>query len=154
MENISGFKFQKVIPDKAYNVHINTPGFEYSYGIGDKTVNPLFYVNDEKAQSIGVYEGMNKTALAKKEFPDYTSWYVGLPEYSAGLMKFLLKNTSAHFYGIKDEIFYVGNGMVIMHTAQKGIHKIYFKNGKVTEYNVPEGGATIMFDSESGKVLL
>ena len=102
---------------------------------------------------MGVYSQNGAVAIARKELPESKAWFVGLPDQSGGVMKYVLKQTPAHVYGTDKEVFYVGSGMVIMHTGKQGLHRITLKNGKVSEYLVPAGGATVIFDADTGRVI-
>ena len=153
MKALTGINFNVIKPEKPYEIIIDTKDFNYKYGTSNKPLNPLFVVDDAKAETIGVYEEMNKTAIAKKAMNGFTSWYVGLPEYGDKFMKYLLESTGAHFYGTQGDVFYVGNNMLIMHSAKAGKHKISLKNGKTVSCEVPEGGGTVIFDSETGEIL-
>ncbi len=110
-------------------------------------------MDDRNSSPIGFFNEGKKPAIARKELAECTAWFVGLPDPGAMLLDYILHQTPAHFFGSDKEIFYVGSGMVIMHTGKAGMHKIALKNGGTVEYQVPEGGATVIFDAETGEVL-
>lgn len=154
MKALTGFNFTLLRPTKPYEITINRKDFEYQYGVSKKPVDPLFVVDDTQAESIGLYTEIDKTAIARKKLKNYTSWYVGLPEYGDKLMKFLLKESGAHFYVDNGEIVYEGNNMLVIHSIKEGLHNIHLKNGKEIKCKFPKGGATLIFDPENGEVLI
>ena len=154
MKALTGFNFTLLRPTKAYEVTINRKDFEYQYGVSKKPVDPLFVVDDAQAESIGLYIEIEKPAIARKKLKNYTSWYVGLPEYGDKLMKFLLKESGAHFYVDNGEIVYEGNNMLVIHSTKEGLHNIILKNGKEIKCEFPKGGATLVLDSETGEELI
>ena len=153
MRTLTGIDFTVLKPEKPYEISIDQPDLKYKYGVSNKPLNPLFVVDDVNAETIGVYTELNKTAIAKKKLKGFTSWYVGLPEYGDILMKYLFQKTGVHFYGEQGEIFYEGNNMLIMHSIKEGKHKIHLQSGKTVDCEIPKGGATLIFDSETGKKL-
>ena len=153
MRTLTRIDFTVLKPEKPYEISIDQPDLKYKYGVSNKPLNPLFVVDDVNAETIGVYTELNKTAIAKKKLKGFTSWYVGLPEYGDILMKYLFQKTGVHFYGEQGEIFYEGNNMLIMHSIKEGKHKIHLQSGKTVDCEIPKGGATLIFDSETGKKL-
>ncbi len=153
MEATTGFKLAELKSDQMSEVEIDRDGVRYRYGLGKEPIRPLFYVTDPEASLVGTYTQERKPAIARKSLADCISWFVGLPENGTTVMKQLLQRTPAHIYGMDEEIFYVGSGMLILHTAKPGLHLVRLKNGKTVECMVPAGGATIILDADTGKAL-
>jgi len=149
----TGIKLGILPPGGEAGVSIGNDAFHYQYSFGAQAVSPLFFVSDKEVTPMGVYSQNGAVAIARKELPESKAWFVGLPDQSGGVMKYVLKQTPAHIYGTDKEVFYVGNGMVIMHTGKQGLHRITLKNGKVSECLVPTGGATIIFDADTGQII-
>jgi hypothetical protein len=124
-----------------------------SYRVGDDKVMPLFSVIDDKVKSYGHFVSTNNTAIAKKNLKEYTSWYVALPSYDSNLLKGLLHQTSAHFYTDTEDIIYVGDGLLGIHSTQGGNRTIRLKSGKQISISLPFGSSTTILDSETGNLL-
>ncbi|MCO5236553.1 MAG: hypothetical protein M9933_09820 [Chitinophagaceae bacterium] len=115
--------------------------------------HPLFYVNDKDALSLGVYASDNKTAIAKKELGDCTSWYVALPSYDPALMRGLLERSRAHIFNRDGVIVYSGSGLLSAHTKNRGVKEITLRNGKVVVLNMDDN-STFILNNITGEVLL
>ena len=119
----------------------------------DSPYKPLFFVKDDKTETLGVYLKGNQPAIVRKKLPDCTSFYIALPAYEAGLMKGILKLTHAHLYSEDGDIVYSGSGLLSFHTKTGGARKLILKNGKSINLN-PEENSTTILDNQTGEVLL
>jgi hypothetical protein len=118
-------------------------------------ISPLFAVEDKGCKSFGVYDGTNKTAIGKKKLNDFTSWYIALPSYNPEFLTEIIKRTSAHVYSDHlGDIIYCGNGILGVHSKEKGKRNITLKNGNVVEIEIKEAGGTIILDSNTGEIFL
>jgi hypothetical protein len=155
ISDVTGMPMEKFQPDKPVGITVTgLTDKEFSYSISDTVLSPLFSVSNKGVTSLGVYSGTNKIAIAKKQMKDYTSWYVAVPSYGNELVKALIKNTGAHIYNDSGDIFYVGDGLIGIHTKHGGNKTIKFKNGKQVQVAFPEGSSTTILDSETGDYIL
>jgi hypothetical protein len=125
-----------------------------AYTLGDKEISPLFSVQDPDATPFGRFRGTQHVALARKEFPDHSTWYVALPGRTVEPLRSILRSSGAHCYAAQGEIVYAGGGILAIHTATPGTHTIVLRNGSKVSFDLPEGASTLILDAESGAFLL
>jgi len=126
----------------------------YIYSDNKPVVSPLFTINDAQAIILGKYSKSGKPAIAIKKNPTFTSLYVAMPAYEPQLMGEVLNLTGAHQYSKSNDIFYAGNGILMMHTKNGGKKSITLKNGKTIVCSLPDEASTLIIDSETGEILL
>lgn len=129
-------------------------GYRYTYGLGRGPIAPLFAVDDPAAEVVGTYAQTGETAIARKALDDHTAWYVGLPSEEPTMLKTILRRTNAHHYSEQGDIVYAGGGIVVVHTEAGGRREITLLNGKNIVLDLPPEPATVLLDSETGRILM
>lgn len=121
--------------------------------VWETPLDPAFYVDDHGAESLGCYVHTDRTAFAVKHFNDFTSWYIAMPFDDVRLMQYIFQKAGVHFYNKSgNDIFYAGNGLLVIHTKIGGQQTIFLKNGRMVNINLSPLSTTIL-DSETGKIL-
>ncbi len=115
---------------------------------------PLFAVEDADAEILGVYSETGKGAIARKTFPHHGAWYVGLPAKGPEPLRTILRMSGAHVYSRQGDIVYDGGGVLVVHTAEGGEHRVSLRNGKEISFDAGNGPVTLAFDSATGESLL
>ena len=119
----------------------------------NSSYSPLFAVNDDKVETLGIYISDKKPAIARKKLHDCTSYYIGLPAYEPELIKGILQLSNAHKFTDEDDIVYSGNGLLSFHSKNGGLKKVALKGGKIVELNL-EKNSTVIIDNQTGEILL
>jgi hypothetical protein len=83
-------------------------------------VDPLFYVDDPSATTLGSYVQGGQPAFAVKRFSDWTSVYLGSPVANAALLRSIARAAGAHFYVDGEDIVYANESMIAIHTRAAG----------------------------------
>ena len=121
---------------------------------GEKPFEPLFVVEDENAASLGWYTENDAAGIAQKVMDGATSWFFALPPSDVRLIRYVLEQAGVHLYGDVNDIIYAGNGILTLHTKNSGVRTIRLRNGTSVDVTIPDGGATVLLDSETGEILL
>lgn len=152
---LTGFDLEELCQSSAPTISIeNTDGSLQSYEIG-QPVQPLLAINDPEAQILGTFDLPGKPgAIAKKEFPTHTSWFISLPSKEIEPLRSLLHKAGAHVYAESDAIFYGGGGILVLHSKTGGPHSVRLKSGQQIDLHLPDGPATVLIDSTTGELLL
>ncbi len=108
------------------------------YGNSTKGANPLLYVEDDTAISLGLYcmDSLGKTGLAVKEMEGWTSIYSGAMNLPVELLRNILKESGVHIYSENsNDVVYVSNNYVGLHSgiAEEKTIKL---NGNYAVYDV------------------
>jgi Concanavalin A-like lectin/glucanases superfamily len=118
---------------------------------------PLFYVDDKTATTIGTVKGTTKTGWAVKRFKDWTSVYVSLP---GALTPQLLRNIVAEAgitpIGPCDDVTTAGNGFITIHALYNGNKTLRWDKkcdllDLTTGKLAGKGINTISFDMKAGE---
>jgi hypothetical protein len=125
-----------------------------TFTLGDRQISPLFCVQDPGVDTLGFYRNSQHVALARKSFPDHTSWYVALPGKNVEPVRTILRSSGAHCYVSNGEIVYAGGGILAVHSKEGGKHQVTLRNGKTLTFEAPQGASTLVFEAESGVSLL
>ncbi|MGE0885271.1 MAG: hypothetical protein AB7P14_17130 [Blastocatellales bacterium] len=149
VSQIVGMKLQRAKVAKA-RVRVDRPAATFGF---DRSVEPLFIVNDPSAEVWGKLEGSNSAALAKKKSSDSTSWFSSVPLRNPELLRNILRTAGAHIYSEGNDVIYNGGGILTVHTLNGGKRTITFRNGRKIETELAPRSTTL-FDSETGKNLL
>ncbi len=96
-------------------------------------------------------EGERPSAFGCRQEENYTSCFASVPPIEPRLWRAILIRT-AHFFTSKD-VIYAGGGLLVLHTKTGGRRKVYLKNGKVVELDLPPGAATVAMDAETGALI-
>jgi len=128
----------------------NAPACTFGF---DRTIEPLFAVDDDAATVLGKLRGSEHPGLAGKGLAGHTAWFSSVPLRGANLLRYLLREAGAHIYDHQGDILYAGSGMVIVHSALGGPRTIALRNGRRIETQLP-AACTWVFDSETGEKLM
>ncbi|MEO8764013.1 MAG: beta-galactosidase [Ginsengibacter sp.] len=154
IESVTGIQVQQIDQKKTTTVVVNDSIVaNYSYSVWNNAVNPFFVISDKKALALGSLKDSGGVALARKEFPNHTSWLMSLPPSSSKLWRYVFQQADAHIYDTDEDIFYSGHGVLSIHTLKGGKRNIQLKNGTTLQVSLP-ANATVLLDSETGKLLL
>jgi len=142
-------------PSFTYDIRRGSDRSESSFQIKNdhSLYSPLFSVNDDKAEILGIYASGKKPAIVKKQLPDCTSFYIALPAYEPELMKGIMQLSKTHKFTEENDIVYSGNGLLSFHTKNGGLKKVALKNGKIVEVNL-EMNSTVILDNQTGDILM
>jgi hypothetical protein len=111
-------------------------------------------VDDPKARVYGTFAGTDIPALARKELPASTAWFVSVPGSDVEPLRSILQEGGAHRYTQAGEIVYGGGGLLVVHSSGAGAHEVTLRDGRVVRFESPEGATTVLLDSRTGDVIL
>ncbi|MEX0326177.1 MAG: beta-galactosidase [Puniceicoccaceae bacterium] len=152
---LTGINLTELNPEHAPNIQGKIGDSEpFEYRLDDKPSKPLLAVEDSGAESMARFANSGECAIARKSFPDHTSWFVSLPGMETEPLRSLLQATGAHVYGTTDAFFYGGGSILVFHTLDGGSQTVTLRNGKSIELDLPQGPATVLLDTGSGEVLM
>jgi hypothetical protein len=155
LSELIGMKMEEIKINKSPEIMVTKIGEKpFKYGVTSGAIQPLFSVNDPGVEKLAVYDGTDKTAIARKKMDGYNSWYIGIPSYSSQLMIDIIKTTAAHRYDENGDIFYSGNGLLGLHSKTGGMRSVKLKNGKIINLDLGERGSTTLLNDETGEVIL
>ncbi len=115
------------------------------YGNSTEGVNPLLYVDDGKATTLGRYcvasdnDSYNKVGLAVKQMDGWTSIYSGAMNLPVELLRSILKESGVHIYSENsNDVVFVSNNYVGIHSgiAEQKTIKL---DGNYAVYDVMNG---------------
>jgi hypothetical protein len=149
--DLTGMQVKQIdVPGKPA-VKVVAPGFpatEYSFR---GQVYPLVSITDKNAQSLGKLNGTENTIFARKNNPNFTSWYSTLPLHGPELMRKVLQEAGAHVYCSQTaDVLYSGSGLLWIHTVEGGRRTIRLKNGKTLEITLPPK-STMLYNNQTGE---
>jgi hypothetical protein len=150
---VTGMSVQQVKSSKITTVQLSQSAGGFSYNVSNRVVDPLFVVNDRNAITLGTLKDTTAVAVATKKFPNYTSWFMSIPNAKADFWRYVFKQAGAHIYDEQADIFYSGNGILSIHTLKGGERKIVLKNGKMINITL-KSNSTLLLDSTTGEVLM
>ncbi|MDY7010433.1 MAG: hypothetical protein SVV80_06725 [Planctomycetota bacterium] len=91
----------------------------------DAANNPLFYVDDADAEVLARFVANNRPSFAVKKFPQWTSIYYGSMAMPAEMIRRLARYAGAHVFLETEDIFYVDNHFMMIHTNNRpGTRKV------------------------------
>lgn len=124
-----------------------------NYWFQNKLVDPLFAVNDKRAEAFGISKDSSEVLFARKNFSDYTSWFIAIPPADPGIWRYIFSEAHAHEYDSTKDVHYSGGSILTIHTADGGDRAIVLKNGKKIELQLPANSTTLL-DAETGENLM
>jgi len=89
-------------------------------------LNPLFFVDDPAATTLGVLDGGGETGLAVKRFDDWTSIYSSAVTLPTGLLRAIADAAGVHIYSRRDDALYVNASFLGLHTRTAGRRRLSF----------------------------
>ncbi|MEX0330464.1 MAG: beta-galactosidase [Puniceicoccaceae bacterium] len=152
---LTGMDLKVLTPDQVPVIRGQLDDNEpFEYRLGDKPLHPLLAVNDPEAESVARFAATGDCAIARKRFPDHTSWFVSLPGREREPLCSILRATGAHVYGHSDAFFYGGGGILVLHTLTGGSKTVILRSGNSLNLDLPDGPATLLLDARSGDDLM
>ncbi len=140
---LTGMNIAAVNTSSILNVKIGTADYVANiagnrYGNSTAGVNPLLYVDDSSATTLGTYcvDSAGKTGLAIKEMDGWTSIYSGAPNLSVELLRCILKQSGVHVYTENsNDVLYQRDNYIGIHSAfaEKKVIKL---DGNYAVYDV------------------
>ncbi len=143
MEEMCGFKLEQLEKDER---SINACDTIFGY---KEPKTPTWYINEE-IEPLGRYSVSRKCGLAKKEFDGYVSYFSGIGNLSAGVLRYIAQNAGVFIYAENDTPVFVNSGVL----------GVYNTRNEYTEVKVPYDGefeeifSGKIYKSANGKVLL
>lgn len=146
MEKITGFSLAMENRKAALQVKITngtngiTKGLNGTYyGSKIERNSPIVYIEDDKAEILGILMDGNKNGLGIKRFDNWTSVYSSGINLSVGLLRGILKDAGVHLYSEDtNDVIYSNNRYVSLHSSVGGNKKITL-TGKYDVYDEFEG---------------
>lgn len=90
-------------------------------------LNPVFYIDDPQAETLGRYCIDKRTALAMKKQPGgWTSVYCATQILRSELIASLAEHAGCHLYNTQDDCVYANSRYVCIHAAYTGMHTLRF----------------------------
>jgi hypothetical protein len=97
----------------------------------NSTVGPIFYCKDPTARALGSLltdhqDGICQPGFAVKEFDDWTSIFIGVPNVPPSLLRNIARYAGCHIYS-DDSIVYASKYFLAVHTNRGGAKEIRLK---------------------------
>jgi hypothetical protein len=89
----------------------------------DSYLGPLFYLADKDAQTLGdivMAQGTCQPGFAIKEFPEWTSIYVAVPNIPAQVLRGIARYAKVHVYSEDGDVLDVSRNLLSVHTVSGG----------------------------------
>ena len=104
------------------------------------------------AEIIGVFDGCDMPAAAKKSFDDYTAWYFSVFPSDRDALREIFREAGVHIYSEGGEALLVGGGIAVICTDCDRDIQIRLKNGTEIRDSLP-AMTTAVYDTVIGKRL-
>jgi hypothetical protein len=134
MERLTGIKYGMLRKGMSSQTSIVDFSSKFTNGIFENTsygdsliLNPLFYVTDPQAQSLGVYYDNGKTSLAVKKVGSSTSIFCGSIILPPDLLKNIARGAGVHLYCDSLDIIDTNDAFLMFHAAGTGQKTIILK---------------------------
>ncbi len=130
MEKLTGIKFKANDGNSWPRVAITNPYHPISKKFHGTTVgleqmiNPEFNVVDKDAAILGRAELSGNPAFAIKDFPDWSSIYIGAYPLSPALIRSVSEYAGVHIYNNADDVLAVNKSYFSIHSTTPGKKKI------------------------------
>lgn len=106
-----------------------------------KHIRPAFYIADRQAETLAVWQGTDRAALASRQEPWGISVFCALPLVPRRFLHNLLLASGAHIYGADQDVWMANRSVVAVHTRHGGRRTI----------RLPE--ATDVMDGTTGRLV-
>lgn len=114
---------------------------------------PLFAVDDPKAEPAAHFSESAEIAAIRKPLADSVSWFFSLPPSDSALLREIFRQAGAHIYLETPDVLIAGGGLITVHTVDGGRRQIRLRDGNVIDITLPATSTTV-FDAETGRVVL
>ena len=111
--------------------------------------SPMFAVEDASAEKLGVFEGTEQVAFARKKFDAYTAVYSALPLRGPSVLRKLFRDAGAHVYADSGDMVTAGGNVICLHTLEGGQRSLRLPDGTTREVSLPRRSTTL-FDATTG----
>ena len=116
-------------------------------------LNPVFYINDDQAKTLGSYIGINKVGFGYKELENYTSWYIGVPIFDYQLFSKIFEKAGVQTYADEKDIIYGGGDLIMIHSVKKGTKEMTINNQRF-QVDFDKIPSTKVINIKTGEVIL
>ncbi|MBR6765860.1 MAG: hypothetical protein IKM06_05170 [Clostridia bacterium] len=128
MEKMTGFKLDMLEKDEK---NINSCNSTYGY---KKIKTPTFCVEDASAEILGRYTVSRRCGLAKKKFNGYTTYFSGLGNISAEVLREIAKDANVFIYAENNVPTFINSGCIDVYNTRSEYTAINLKrNGTYRE---------------------
>ncbi len=93
-------------------------------------VNPSLTVSDSRAQVLAEY-GNGNPSLAVRKHPRWQSVFIGEPVLTQALLRGLYRQSGVPIYAADDDVAWVGDGLLCLHSAPGGGTTVYLPEDSV-----------------------
>ena len=93
-------------------------------------VNPSLTVADSRAQVLAEY-GNGNASIAVRKHPRWQSVFIGEPVLTQGLLRGLYRQAGVPIYAADDDVAWVGDGLLCLHSAPGGGTTVYLPEDAV-----------------------
>ena len=107
---------------------------------------------DAEAEIIGMFDGTDIPAAAKKTFDEYTSWYFSVFPSDRDALREIFRKAGVHIYSEGGEALLVGCGIAVVCTDCDREIRILLKDGVEIKDTLP-AMTTAVYDTATGKRL-
>lgn len=128
MEAITGMKMELSLEPQVLKIELED---KRKWGNG-KEISPVIWVGDDSVEVLGRFPD-GKPALTLKKFPKFTSVYIATPPAPAGILRELLKKAGVHIYIESEDVLYVNQSFLAIHTREGGLKHIKLPMEKEVE---------------------
>lgn len=123
--DLTGLKLGMEEKSGPLEVEITSEGMGQLSGLSQKEtygtkneIGPIFYGDDSSATVLGTLKVNGKPGLITKTINGIQVYYSAAPLLSASFLRAIAKNSGVHIYNIKDEVLYVNNSFISLHTNE------------------------------------
>jgi hypothetical protein len=92
----------------------------------DSQLGPLFNVTDNNATSLGnivMAQGTCQPGFAIREFPEWRSVYIAVPDIPAQVLRSIARDSKVHIYNEEGDVLEVNRNLLCVHTLSGGERK-------------------------------
>ena len=91
----------------------------------NNTFGPTFHIDVDQAPILAKYTDGGSASLAIKDFADWTSIYSASPIIYPEIMREILRRSQAHIYLDSNDLVYINDSFIGIHTLESGIKKLH-----------------------------
>ncbi len=145
MEKLTGFKFKLIKTPGPFLVQSNSKSFpSMKYGVSTHHW-PRFVVADQKAKALGVWEDLQETAFALKDYDGYQSVYSGTAPLPNPILRWLANAADVRLWSSQPDIVRATEDAVMIVATKTGKRKLTLPKAMVP---VEGGKKRSVFDLE------
>ncbi len=149
IEDVTGLQITMVHPEKPVEVVFDPQVAGQDITSSKESVDPLFLTLDPKIVGLGKVEGFKGSGFAKKQLKESTAWFFSLPADQPAVWRYIFREAGAHLYDDDGDVFYAGNGVLVLHSKPGGNRTVRLKNGKEIPLVMP-ANSTVVVDNATG----